>query len=249
MENNVMIVENPTQDWTVYDVATKCVPTGWEGVFENATPELRQISEVLEKDKSRFGQFYPHNSHLFAAFEAVPLNIVRVILIGQDPYPTLLSNGKCRAIGRSFSVRKDDDIPQSLSNMFKELEDSIEGFKIPSHGNLRSWEKQGVLLLNTSLTYSPGRKQAGEKSHFQYGVWFPFLIKVFNAIAEVNPRCIYLLLGREAEKLDQYLGDKAHRIIAAHPSPLSAHRGFFGSKCFARVNEILVDNPIDWNLD
>ena len=242
------IINIPQSDWNIKKIVENNNSKSWNSVFKDSLKELEQISEVLEKDEKLYGIILPAKYDIFAAFDIVPLDKVRVVILGQDPYPSILSNGKCRAIGRAFSVRKDDEIPKSLENMYKEIEANDNTFKYPSHGNLLKWEKQGVFLLNVCLTYSQGRLVAGQKSHFQYQIWMPFIIKVLNAIYNQNPKTVFVLLGKEAQNIEKYLDSKSIVLSTSHPSPLSCYRGFSGSKIFQKINDCLVINPINWNV-
>jgi uracil-DNA glycosylase len=254
MDNKIIpeIIEIPTNDWTIKQITEKCPPKSWESVFERSKNEINLISDRLQKDVKDFGMYYPSNAQLFNAFESVKLDDVRVVILGQDPYPSISNNGKCTAIGKSFSVRKGDEIPPTLKNIYKEIERTIPNFKIPSHGNLSKWEKQGVFLLNTCLTFSPGRKNSGNKNHCEYELWTPFIIKVISAINKVNPKCIYLLWGAKAQKFGNHLDNSNIILTSSHPSPLSVYRGFNSCNHFKLVNEYLAGTPkgeIDWNLD
>lgn len=244
---NTLNIKKPSIDDLVMGLSGKPCPQGWEEVFASAYYELEDISRILKDDKERYGSYYPHNKDLFRAFELTPLNGVRLVFIGQDPYFKQARDGLPEAMGLSFSVRKNLPIPPSLRNIYKEIQDSIPGFKIPTHGDLTKWAQQGVLLLNMSLTVRPNKP----KSHDR--LWMSFNYRVLNAIAEYYPRCPYLLLGKDAQEVESILGDKGRFFKAAHPSPLSANRGgFFGCGHFAAITEILLNDgkgDFDWNLD
>jgi uracil-DNA glycosylase len=184
---------------------------------------------------------YPLNSQVFAALQLTPLDKVRVVIIGQDPYP-----GPNQAHGLCFSVQRGIPLPGSLQNIFKELEASL-GIKRPKHGCLESWAQQGVLLLNTSLTVEAGKPA----SHSGWG-WETFTDELVNQLGKSREGLIFLLWGSHAQKKCATIDRKKHTILSApHPSPLSAHRGFLGCGHFAKVNEILKargEAPIDWNV-
>jgi uracil-DNA glycosylase len=171
-----------------------------------------------------------------------------VVIIGQDPYfQTVHVDGKVvpRAVGLSFSVRRGDEIPISLKNIYRVLSSTVEGFQTPNHGDLRAWATQGVLLANTSLTVRPDEPNSHE------GIWLDFMKKVFKGIARVNPRCIYLLWGREAQRLRPLLGEKSIFLETSHPSGKSASRGFLDCNHFNLANKYLIEQgnkPINWNL-
>lgn len=236
------------QTWSIEQIANEAPPHTWETIFSDAKLELKDISTILDEEEKTYGQYYPLKQDIFAAFNHTPLPNVKVVIIGQDPYhQTITINGKStpRAIGRSFSVHPEDTIPSSLNNIYTELESTVRGFKRPDHGNLEEWEAQGVALLNSCLTVRPGH--AG--SHGD--IWLGVMNKVFKAIAAVNPYCIYLLWGREAQKLRPMLGERSIVLEAAHPSGLSARRGFFGSNHFNQVNDVLIRQGkigINWRI-
>ena len=247
------------QDWTVEQIVQYATPPGWESVFweleDESNPnslvikqELKDISMVLQEDEIKHGTWFPLKKDLFKAFDLTPLTNVRVVIIGQNPYPqTNLHTGLPRAQGLSFSVSKDDDIPSSLRNIFTELKSKscIPDYPDPMSGDLTGWARQGVFLLNSCLTVRPNQPE----SHGQ--VWMPIIRDVLQAIAEANPTAIYLLWGKPAQSLRKYIGERSIILTAAHPSGLSARRGFFGSCHFRQVNEILMkrgEAPIDWGV-
>lgn len=236
------------QTWSIMRVATEAVPITWEKVFADAKYELEDVSAILDEQERSFGQYYPLKKDIFAAFHYTPLNAVKIVILGQDPYHQTISlNGSsmCRAIGMSFSVRREDSIPSSLQNIYSELVTNVRGFTKPDHGDLRDWARQGILLLNSCLTVRPG--QAG--SHGD--IWLGFMNKVFKELAIVNPYCIYMLWGREAQKLKPMLGERSIILEAAHPSGLSAKRGFFGCNHFNLANEALLKQKktgINWRI-
>ncbi len=240
--DNIQLID---QSWSIEKIASEVVPKGWESLFEHAIPELKDISDILAKDEMKYGQFFPLKRDIFAAFHNTPLNNVNVVIIGQDPYHQRLADGNPRAVGLSFSVRQNDVIPSSLKNIYKELDETVRGFKKPDHGDLTEWTRQGVLLLNSCLTVRQGKPG----SHSE--LWLGFINKVFKAISNVNPYCIYLLWGKEAQKLKPMLGEKSIIFEANHPSGYSAHRGFFGCNHFNLVNDTLIKhgkNAIKWSI-
>lgn len=245
MTVRLRIVQPIDQSWTVARIAEERPPAGWIDVFSDAKDELQDISEILAEDEQKYGHWYPLKKNIFRAFDLTPLNQVRVVIIGQDPYPQLNPNtGDPRAQGLSFSVSKDDDIPSSLRNIYRELANCIPGFVIPSHGDLTEWALQGILMLNMSLTVRP--QQPG--SHGQ--IWMGFIIKVLNAIAAVRSNAIFIMWGREAQRLRPHVGDHSIVLTSAHPSGLSA-KGFFGNCHFAEVNKLLTqmkETPINWQI-
>jgi uracil-DNA glycosylase len=249
------------QEWTIKRIASEAPPTTWEKVFENAKAEIHDLSTILDEQERMFGQYYPLKKDIFAAFQYTSLANVKLVILGQDPYHQTININETpnpnnptargtltlpRAIGLSFSVRKEDTIPSSLKNIYAELANTVHGFRSPDHGDLREWARQGVLLLNTCLTVRPGN--AG--SHGD--IWLGFISKVFKAIAIANPYCIYMLWGREAQKVKPMLGDHSIILEAAHPSGLSARRGFFGCNHFNIANDYLIKHGkigINWCIN
>ena len=228
------------------EVVNHATPEGWKGVFEKSKDNLEFISERLEEDQAQNGKWLPLRRDLFKAFEVTPLDNVKVVILGQDPYHQLQPGGLPVAMGMSFSVRKGEKVPGSLCNMYTEIGASIEGFQRPNHGDLTGWAKQGVLLLNASLTVRTG----DPGSHLKYELWHSFLQHVINAINERHKDVIYLLLGKEAQGYAKMIGTKPIMIQTSHPSGLSVNRGFFGSGVFKRINDILKyqeKEPIDWS--
>ena len=182
---------------------------------------------------------YPAGNKIFSAFNLCPFESVKIVIIGQDPY-----HGPKQANGLCFSVSDGIKPPPSLQNIFKELKDDLD-LEIPSSGNLEHWAEQGVLMLNATLTVRAS--QAG--SHQKKG-WEEFTDNVIRTLSEEKENLIYLLWGRFAQNKAQIIDNKKHYILtAAHPSPYSAHSGFFGCKHFSKTNEILKklnQKPILW---
>src|SRR5690606_19127370 len=153
----------------------------------------------------------------------------------QDPYHQVMYNGKPRAQGMSFSVSKDDSIPSSLCNIFKEINDDL-GINNNTHGDLSCWARQGVLLLNSCLTVKPCEAGSHNKD-----LWMGFIDRVLKYIARINPKCIYVLWGAWAKHIKPMIEGKPHILESTHPSGYSARKGFFGCKHFSRINEILIE--------
>lgn len=183
---------------------------------------------------------YPSQNDLFKALEMCPLDNTKVVVLGQDPY-----HGPQQAHGLSFSVPYECAIPPSLRNIFKELDRSTD-FKIPNHGNLSSWANQGVLLLNTAL--SVRASEAG--SHSKLG-WGKLTDTVIQKVSDYQDHVTFMLWGAHAQSKARLINSDKHLILqSAHPSPLSAHRGFIGNEHFVQCNEFLETHqmtPIDWN--
>ncbi len=203
-------------------------------------PYMKNLKQFLIEEKQKF-TVYPKGKDIFNAFWFSPFDQVRVVILGQDPY-----HGKNQAHGLCFSVNKGIPMPPSLGNIFKELNADLN-IPIPKHGCLSFWAKQGVFLLNTSLTVRANQAN----SHAGKG-WEIFTDKVISILNEKKENLIFILWGRNAKNKMQLIDSKKHLILsAAHPSPFSAHNGFFGCKHFSRTNEYLVkmnQSPIDWRL-
>lgn len=184
---------------------------------------------------------YPPAKDTFNAFQFTSLANTRVVILGQDPY-----HGPDQAHGLCFSVLDSvSKLPPSLKNIYKEMASDLE-CEIPQHGNLESWARQGVLLLNTVLTV----RESEANSHRKKG-WEKFTDAVIRCVGERATPCVFILWGKPAEKKLPLIGDQHQSIVSAHPSPLSAHRGFHGSRPFSRTNEALIScgqAPIDWTL-
>ncbi|WP_338366509.1 uracil-DNA glycosylase [uncultured Pseudoalteromonas sp.] len=217
----------------------------WSAFLEHELqqPYMQQTLGHVAKRREEGVAVHPPESQVFSAFEATALNNIRVVILGQDPY-----HGEGQAHGLCFSVLPEvKKLPPSLKNMYKELATDIPGFEIPTHGYLQSWAEQGVFLLNTVLTVEQGQAH----SHKHLG-WEQF---TDNVIAHINAHCkgvVFILWGAHAQKKGKNINGACHHILKGpHPSPLSAHRGFFGCKHFSQTNEILQaqgDKPINWQV-
>jgi uracil-DNA glycosylase len=198
-----------------------------------------KIRSVLKSEYSKY-TIFPSMYDIFNALKYTSYANTRVVILGQDPYHEV-----GQAHGLSFSVQRGIKIPPSLVNIYKELNSDI-GMKIPSHGELTSWATQGVLLLNATLTVRQG--QANSHKDIGWAIFTDAIIKKLDL--QDNPM-VFILWGANARSKKKYITNKNHLIIeSAHPSPLSAYNGFFGSKPFSRANEFLAKNgitPIDWN--
>ena len=224
---------------------SEAIPESWRPVLEPvlAQPQCRRLGGWLRAEEEAGKTIYPPRGQRLRAFELTPLEEVKVVILGQDPY-----HGPGQAHGLCFSVPEGVRVPPSLVNIHKELRDDL-GVAIPPHGNLEHWAKQGVLLLNTSLTVEAGR--AG--SHAGCG-WESITDAAVAAVAARSEPSVFILWGSHARKKAQGVPELAsnarHLILAsAHPSPLSAYAGFFGSKPFSKTNAFLEANrrgAIDW---
>lgn len=207
---------------------------------ELEAPYMCQLIELLES-KYETMTVYPQRDHIFNALHYTSYEDTKVVILGQDPY-----HGPGQAHGLSFSVQPGVPIPPSLRNIYKELESDI-GCSIAQHGCLESWARQGVLLLNAVLTVEEGNPN----SHQKLG-WERFTDAVINRLNERERPVVFLLWGKHAEAKASRIDANKHGVIAsAHPSPLAARRGFFGSRPFSRANELLKQMgqaPIDWTI-
>lgn len=208
---------------------------------EFSRPYFQQIVLHLKTERAAGKTIYPPGSLIFQAFSLTPFEKVKVVIIGQDPY-----HGAGQAMGLSFSVPNGVTLPPSLLNIYKELRQDI-GLPIPSHGNLSTWAAQGVLLLNAALTVRANEPN----SHAQIG-WHDFTDAVIRKISEQREGVVFMLWGRFAQEKQLLIDGLKHLVLkAAHPSPFSADKGFFGCNHFSKANEYLVkmgEDPIDWKL-
>jgi uracil-DNA glycosylase len=198
------------------------------------------LKEFLVEEKSHY-TVYPPGSQIFNAFRFTPFHEVKVVILGQDPY-----HGQGQAHGLCFSVPQGIQAPPSLANIFKEIEKDL-GIPVPSHGNLEKWARQGVLLLNATLTV-----RANQPGSHQKKGWEEFTHAVIRALSEKRVGIIFLLWGKFAHEKEALIDTNKHYILKApHPSPLSAYNGFFGCRHFSKTNEILQKHgiqEIDWRI-
>lgn len=205
--------------------------------------QMDELRDFLVSEKQAQKEIYPPSSLIFNAFNTTPLEQVKVVILGQDPY-----HGPNQAHGLSFSVQKGIALPPSLRNIFHELHADV-GVEIPRHGDLTHWAEQGVLLLNSVLTV-----EAGQPTSHQKRGWENFTDHVIDVLNEQREHIVFILWGAYAQRKGQRIDPNKHLILkAAHPSPLAANRGgFFGCKVFSKTNNYLKHNgiePIDWQLD
>ncbi|OIN07895.1 uracil-DNA glycosylase [Oceanisphaera psychrotolerans] len=209
---------------------------------EQQQPYFRQAMSFVEQERAAGKVIYPPRPDVFHALQYTEPGNVKVVMLGQDPY-----HGPDQAHGLCFSVRPGVRVPPSLRNIYKELATDIEGFEAPEHGYLESWARQGVLMLNTVLTVEAGKAH----SHAKLG-WETFTDKVIQAVNDQAEGVVFLLWGSHAQKKGAMIDRQRHHVLtAAHPSPLSAYRGFFGCRHFSRTNTLLQQQgkaPIDWRL-
>ena len=204
-------------------------------------PYMQQLRQFLQAEKDRRKIIFPPGKQIFHAFNTTPFEQVKVVILGQDPY-----HGPNQAHGLCFSVVPGVSPPPSLINIFKEIEDDL-GIPAPKHGCLQSWAEQGVLLLNSTLTVE--RARAG--SHQGKG-WETFTDRVIEALNEHREGLVFMLWGSYAQNKGALINQQKHQVLKSpHPSPLSAHRGFFGNRHFSQANEYLEQQrltPIQWQL-
>lgn len=216
----------------------------WQEVIgeEKQQDYFQQTLAFVEAERAAGKTVFPPAKDVFNAFRATEFGDVKVVIIGQDPY-----HGPNQAHGLCFSVLPGVKTPPSLVNMYKELAQDIDGFKVPPHGYLQSWAEQGVLLLNTVLTVEQGKAHSHSKSG-----WETFTDKVIEAVNQHQSCVVFLLWGAHAQKKGRFIDRDKHCVLAGpHPSPLSAHRGFFGCKHFSQTNQLLQQQgktPINWHL-
>lgn len=208
---------------------------------EFTKPYFRQAVTFIKVEKAQGKNIFPPGASIFNAFNSTPFTNVKVVLLGQDPY-----HGLGQAHGLSFSVPEGIKAPPSLVNIFKELNQDI-GMPIPKTGDLTKWAQQGVLLLNSILTVRVNEPA----SHAKIG-WMEFTDAVIRKISDDKKGVVFLLWGRYAQDKQVLIDETKHFVLkAAHPSPFSADKGFFGCKHFSKANELLMKqglDPIDWNL-
>ena len=207
---------------------------------EFGKPYYAKLYKFLQDEYGRY-TIYPKADDIFNAFHLTPLSQVKVVILGQDPYHNV-----GQAHGLCFSVQKGVEIPPSLVNIYQELESDL-GIKPPGHGCLTSWAEQGVLLLNTVLTV-----RAHQAASHQGIGWEEFTNRAIEVLDEQDRPIVFILWGRPAQQKKAMLHNPNHLVLEApHPSPLSAYRGFFGSKPFSKTNQFLESHgvaPIDWEI-
>ena len=214
--------------------------TTWNEILSEEMKKdyYQELLAFVQKRREEVSVF-PEEKNVFRALELTPFESVKVVILGQDPY-----HGFGQAHGLSFSVQKGIPLPPSLKNIYKELQEDIGG-ELPTEGDLSHWAKQGVLLLNTVLTVEEGNAN----SHKGMG-WERLTNRLIESLNELKHPVIFILWGKPAQDKEKLITNPSHVILKSpHPSPLSAYRGFFGSKPFSRINDILIQQgqiPIRW---
>jgi len=204
-------------------------------------PYYKKLYEFIKEEYSQY-VVYPPSGEIFQALETTPINNVKIVLLGQDPY-----HEEGQAHGMSFSVKPGIKTPPSLQNMYKELNSELNCY-IPNNGYLKKWADQGVLLLNTSLTV----REHAANSHSKAG-WAEFTDAIIKAVNTLDKPVVYFLWGGNARSKKALINNPKHLVLeTVHPSPLSAYNGFFGCGHFKKANEFLIANgesPIDWQIE
>jgi uracil-DNA glycosylase len=239
---NVYIVSNePREPLPESNNLIFKIPKGWSTFFKDNRDILQKISDSVHKDISEGINVYPPLELVFNAFELTPLDKIKAIIIGQDCY-----HGEGQAMGISFSVNKGIKVPPSLINIYKEL--NSNGFKVPSSkadGDLTKWCKEGVLMINASLTVREGCPNSHEK------IWRPFTEKLMDFLGKELDKVVVIMWGNEAKKFSSCFDKKVKLLMAGHPSPLNSKNDFLGNNHFTEANNYLKKvgkEPIDWNL-
>ena len=218
--------------------------TTWQDALgpQKEAEYFTRLMARIQSEREAGKVIYPPQQDVFNALRYTPLESVKVVILGQDPY-----HGAGQAHGLCFSVLPGVKTPPSLVNIYKELATDIDGFVIPEHGTLTSWAEQGVLLLNTVLTVEQGKAH----SHAKWG-WETFTDAVIDAVNRHQQGVVFLLWGSHAQKKGKHIDTSKHHVLSApHPSPLSAHRGFLGCKHFSQTNQLLSSqnkSPINWQV-
>ncbi len=232
-----------TQSQTAKTINRIGLEPGWKSALspEFSKTYMRDLQVFLRAETAKKKTIFPKPDEYYAAFNLTPLDKVKVVILGQDPY-----HGPGQAHGLCFSVRPNVAFPPSLQNILKELASDL-GVTAPEHGCLLSWAQQGVLLLNSTLTVEEGRAGA----HQNKG-WEQFTDVAIHHLNETRDHLVFILWGAFAQKKGAFIDSKRHLVISSpHPSPLSSYRGFFGSTPFSKTNRYLVEHgqqPIAWAL-
>lgn len=220
----------------------KVLNNDWSQLLEEEfqRPYYLELREQLKKEYGQY-QVYPDMYNIFSALQYTSYQGAKVVILGQDPY-----HGPDQAHGFSFSVKPGVAIPPSLRNIYKELQEDL-GINPPAHGHLLAWAKQGVLLLNNVLTVR------AHQAHSHQGMgWEQFTDQVIDLLNQRSTPLVFILWGKHAQKKGASINRSKHKVITSpHPSPLAAHRGFFGSRPFSKANHFLLETgqePIDWTI-
>lgn len=238
----ILEAEEVDQTWSLRRVAEEAGPLGWGDTFTSSGKVMDHIENRIIETCSPI--YVPLKCDIFNAFHWCPLENVKVVIMGMDPYETLLKDGTPQAWGASFALRPGAPLQPSIRNIYKEIAAHDPAFVPPDHGDLRGWAYQGVLLLNACLTTKPGVPGAHGK------LWNCFLMGVVKKISETRPNGVVMLWGNDAQTYAGKFGNMKI-LTTSHPSGKSAFRGFFGCDHFRQANAHLVDHgmtPINWSL-
>lgn len=225
--------------WSIKHLAQEYAPNTWEKVFENAKAEIEDISDILSND---VGKRIPDNENLFKVFNLTPIYKVKVVIFGQYPN-CYIDNPKDKDTGLAYSISRNAPLNSALETIYKEIKSSIPEFTIPTHGDLTKWCLQGVLLLNACLTV----RESEPGSHKE--IWMGFIKKVVNAILDLNPNCIFVLWGKNVQKMKKLIGERTTVLESAHPG---FAKGFLGCNHFNIINDLLNKQGkeiIDWRIE
>ena len=235
----MFIEEEVNQDSSVYDAFYNKYFEGWTEEFQKYKEDMKRISKIIDNKEKETDGYYPLKKDLFKSLELTPLNDVKVVVWGEEPYRTQKSNGIPRDQGYAFGVSRCDAVPKGIQNIYTELATEVEFWR-PNHGDLTGWAKQGILFMNTSLCYSPKDPKAFTN------LWLRFTNLVIGIINEKVPNCIHLVWGKGCESIQDNISS---REVYTTTSPLVAYRGFFGCNHFIKINITLErqgKKPIDW---
>jgi uracil-DNA glycosylase len=240
---HVLSSEKISDQWTILDIVDKKPPLNWITFFES----IRE-SELADKDETIDACVcFPLKKHIFQAFDYVSLDSLKLVMVGMDPYPQYTDYGEPRANGLCFSVDKRDIIPKSLMNIYNELKNTFPNFIMPTHGDLTGWAKQGILMLNASLTVEYDKPE----SHSKDRMWEGFLIELIRYIDKNKDKgIVYALFGNYAKNLKDSISDKNKVILSGHPVARDP-KLFFGHNTFLKINQALYNldyMAIDWNV-
>lgn len=223
----------------------KTPPKAWKSFFTQHKSMLEEIFEKLAEDEKTHGEYVPLKKNIFKAYQLTGPKNIKVCIVGLDPYYSISKQtGLPRATGLAFSVDRDDVIPPSLRNIFKEIKRTISDFEMPTEGDLTPWAEQGVFLLNSALTSRIG------ESGKHLTIWRSFIKETLKYVHELNPDCIFCLWGSVAKQFEKVVKDDNEDRILLDPHP--AVKTFIGCDCFAEIDQIMEDDNddlIDWNLE
>jgi len=237
------ILDRIGEDWTLKKIVSDMIPPGWGDVFSDLDAEFTLLNGILVNKEKTKGRWYPFKRNVFRLFWYIRPEQVKVVIFAMDPYYTTDNDGLPTAQGIAFMSRKGAKVPHSLNRMYTELAQEYgDKFEKPYHGDLRYWVKQGVFLINASLTVQPNEAGSHKK------IWQPMLGKVIRRINKNPVMPIYMLWGNNAKEMKNFISSQATVLESNHPA---AFGGFLGNGHFMKANEYLVKNnlkPIDWNL-